>query len=147
MIGFLKSRTLKNAAAREAASASAAAHLAEPSSRERRTRVNEATATIETAAPDPALDPDAAEADGKERRARAKEEAVKIETALASESVATPERYEIREYSDGWSVYDNQTVAPAKVYEYRLTKMNRSRAESLVAVLNRGEVRRRGRNG
>lgn len=147
MIGFLKSRSLQKAAAREAASAAVVPHLAEPSSRESRTRVKEATATIETTLASSVLDPHLAEPGGKERRARVKEETVRIETALASASVATPERYEIREYSDGWSVYDNQTVGTAEVYEYRLTKMNRSRAESLVAVLNRGEVRRRGRNG
>jgi hypothetical protein len=116
MIGFLKSRTLKNAAARVAASAPAAMvpPLAKP---------------------------------GEEREVRVKEETAMIETALASEAVVTVDRYEIREDADGWSVYDNQTVGTAEVYAYRLTKMNRQRAESLVAVLNRGETRRRGRNG
>lgn len=147
MIGFLKSRTLKNAAARASASAAMAADLAGPGSRKSRTPGKEAATTIETAPPGSIPEPRLAEPDGKERRAQVKEETVRIETALASESVAAPERYEIREYSDGWSVYDNQTVGPAEVYEYRLTKMNRSRAESLVAVLNRGEIRRRGRNG
>jgi hypothetical protein len=117
MIGFLKNRTLNKAAAREAASAPAALVLP------------------------------LAEPDGRERRAQVKEETARIETALASESVAAVDRYEIRENADGWSVYDNQTVGTAEVYAYRLTRMNRPRAESLVAVLNRGEIRRRGRNG
>jgi hypothetical protein len=109
--------SLKNAAAREAADSGA-----DPAAR-----------PTEAVSGEPAEPPRA--------------EAGTIETALASGPDASPDRYHIRENADGWSVYDSQTKATAETYGYRLTRMNRSRAESLVEVLNRGEARKRGRNG
>jgi hypothetical protein len=70
-----------------------------------------------------------------------------VADALATAAQPAPGRYEARENADGWSVHDRETGDTAEVYGYRLAKMNRSRAESLVEVLNRGEARRRGRNG
>jgi len=75
------------------------------------------------------------------------EEVSSVEDALASESEAVPGRYEARENADGWSVHDAETGDTAEVHGYRLARMNRARAESLVEVLNRGEARRHGRNG
>jgi hypothetical protein len=118
MIGFLKSRSLKKAAAKRAA--------------------------------DGSLDHPPQEAEPVSQGGREEQvigEKGTIENALASASEVTPERYEIREHADGWSVYDRQTGATAETYGYRLAKMNRARADSLVEVLNRGEVRRQGRNG
>ncbi len=66
---------------------------------------------------------------------------------VRAEPPPPPARYAIREGDDGWSVVDKQTNATAETYGYRLTGMSRSRAESLVEVLNRGEARKRGRNG
>lgn len=123
MIGFLKSRSLKNAAAREAADSDA--NPAAPPT---------GAADGEAAQPGQPAEPPKAEAGT-------------IETALASGPDASPDRYHVRENADGWSVYDSQTKATAETYGYRLTRMNRSRAESLVEVLNRGEARKRGRNG
>jgi hypothetical protein len=116
MIGFLKSRSLKQAAARAAA------------------------ATGDAAAPSAegiAGDPGDQLAKG----------TTVIETALARESAPPPERYQIRENTNGWSVEDNQTGGTAEIHGFRLARMNRSRAESLVAVLNRTEARKAGRNG
>jgi hypothetical protein len=70
-----------------------------------------------------------------------------VESALANASEVIPERYQARENGEGWSVHDGQTGDTAEIYGYRLAKMNQFRAESLVAVLNRGEARKRGRNG
>jgi len=70
-----------------------------------------------------------------------------VADALANADEPPPQRYEARENTDGWTVYDRVTADTAEVYGYRLVKMNRSRADSLVEVLNRGEARRRGRNG
>jgi hypothetical protein len=70
-----------------------------------------------------------------------------VADALANAAEEPPERYEARQAADGWTVYDRVTSDTAEVYGYRLVKMNRARADSLVEVLNRGEARRRGRNG
>lgn len=78
---------------------------------------------------------------------QASEEISSVEDALAGETDAVPGRYEARENADGWSVHDADTGETAEVHGYRLARMNRARAESLVEVLNRGEARRRGRNG
>ena len=75
------------------------------------------------------------------------EEVSSVEDALTDASEAVPGRYEARENADGWSVHDAETDDTAEVHGYRLARMNRTRAESLVEVLNRGEARRRGRNG
>jgi hypothetical protein len=69
------------------------------------------------------------------------EQAASVENALASVAEVVPERYQARENGEGWSVQDGETGDTAEIYGYRLTKMNRARAESLVAVLNRGEAR------
>ena len=63
-----------------------------------------------------------------------------IEAPPATASFGT--RYEARERADGWSVNDNQMKDAAEIYGYRLIRMSRQRAESLVEVLNRGEIRR-----
>jgi hypothetical protein len=109
MISFLKDRSRKSAAAREAAGANA-------------------TSLADRAAP--MIDATMA-----------------TETAPTAASATLPERYEIREHSEGCSIYDNHAGDVAETYGYRLTTMSRARAESLVAVLNRGEMRRRDRNG
>ena len=70
-----------------------------------------------------------------------------VADALAGDGEPEPQRYEARQAEDGWTVYDRVTADTAEVYGYRLVKMNRARADSLVEVLNRGEARRRGRNG
>jgi hypothetical protein len=70
-----------------------------------------------------------------------------VADALAGDAEPDPQRYEARQAEDGWTVYDRVTADTAEVYGYRLVKMNRARADSLVEVLNRGEARRRGRNG
>jgi hypothetical protein len=75
------------------------------------------------------------------------EQTSSVENALATTPEMIPERYEARENGDGWSVQDAETDDTAEIYGYRLAKMNRARADSLVALLNRGEARRRGRNG
>ena len=67
--------------------------------------------------------------------------------AATTASPTAPERYEPRENTEGWFVYDRETDDVAETYGYRLARMNRARAESLVEVLNRGEARRKGRNG
>ncbi len=54
-----------------------------------------------------------------------------------------PQRYEARQSADGWIVYDRVTADNAEVYGYRLVKMNRARADSLVEVLNRRPRRMR----
>ena len=74
------------------------------------------------------------------------EQASSVENALAAASEAVGERYEMRQNTDGWSVQDEETGDIAEIYGYRLARMNRARAESLVAVLNRGDARRRGSN-
>jgi hypothetical protein len=125
MIGFLRSRALKNAAARSAA----ATPVDKPPPR-----------AGEAPSAQPGEPPDG-------EQARPIEDAGPVEDALASPSEPTPERYEAQENEDGWSVHDRETSDTAEVYGYRLVKMNKSRAESLVEVLNRAEARRRGRNG
>jgi len=75
------------------------------------------------------------------------EEVSSVEDALAGAPEAVPGRYEARENAGGWSVHDAETDDTAEVHGYRLARMNRARADSLVEVLNRGEARRRGRNG
>ena len=72
------------------------------------------------------------------------EQASSVENALAAASEVVPERYGTRQNTDGWSVQDGETDDIAEIYGYRLARINRARAESLVAVLNRGEARRRG---
>jgi hypothetical protein len=67
--------------------------------------------------------------------------------AGAAEPEPDQQRYEARQAEGGWTVFDRVTAETAEVYGYRLVKMNRARADSLVEVLNRGEARRRGRNG
>ncbi len=120
MINFIKGRLVRNPPAAGATGADRVAEVAAPPK-------------------SPATDPADGDRPGEVNRT--------IESALAREPAASPDRYEIRENPDGWSVYDKQTRATAETYGYRLAKMNRTRAESLVEVLNRGEVRRRGRNG
>ena len=115
MVGFLKSRSLKNAAARGEAGANA----------------------------NPPASP-AATTTGVGERANA---AVTIVAGAPTNPVAPPDRYVIREVADGCSIHDTQTGDTAETYGYRLTKMSRTRAESLVAVLNRAEARKQGRNG
>ncbi len=117
MIGFLKARSLKNAADRQATGGNAL-----PAGQQ-------------------------SEEPGSGRVDEVKEKMAPIEAALTNEPVSFADRYEIRESPDGWFVYDNQTRATAETYGYRLMRMNRPRAESLAEVLNRGEVRKRGRNG
>jgi len=53
-----------------------------------------------------------------------------------------PDRYEILENSGNWAILDRQTGGVAETYGYRLARMSRARAESLVEVLNRGARRR-----
>ena len=72
------------------------------------------------------------------------EHASSVENALAAASEVVPERYGVRQNADGWSVQDGETGDIAEIYGYRLARINRARAESLVSVLNRGETRRRG---
>jgi hypothetical protein len=122
MTGFLKGRSLRNAAARNAAAG--------------------ASPPVPSPSPTPPVEATAAEG-----APPAEAGPGSIETALSSAPAASAERYQIRENEDGWSVHDSQTGTTAETYGYRLSRMNRSRAESLVEVLNRGEVRRRGRNG
>jgi hypothetical protein len=128
MIGFLKNRARKNAAAKAASKAAddKSDQPAEPQS------------------------PDGSEAPGEVAGGEADQaETASIESAIEAGPIAPapPERYEARENDDGWFVYDRQTQTTAETYGYRLTRMNRARADSLVEVLNRGEARRRGRNG
>ena len=128
MIGFLKNRARKNAAAKADAKASA-------------------DQSSQPAEPAP---PAGSESDTDGGAEAGTEDAVEntgaAETAVPA-APEVPERYEAVENEDGWSVHDRQTGTTAETYGYRLTKMNRARAESLVEVLNRGEARRRGRNG
>jgi hypothetical protein len=130
MIGFLKSRALRNAAAKKAASSpdTPSPQAPKPQPPKAGEPENQAGSTEASAAETGAM----VEAIG---------------TAATSTPQAPPERYEARETVEGWSVHDRQTNDTAETYGYRLAKMNRSRAESLVEVLNRGEARRRGRNG
>jgi hypothetical protein len=128
MIGFLKNRARKNAAAKADAKASA-------------DKSSQSTEPTPPAGSEPA-----AEGGAEAGTAETAESTHGAETA-APTAPEVPERYEAREDEDGWSVHDRQTGTTAETYGYRLTRMNRARAESLVEVLNRGEARRRGRNG
>ena len=129
MIGFLKNRARKNAAAKAAGAKSSGDQPPEP---------GEAGSPDEAAA-------ESGDASADEAATGSLESA--IENAATNTPEPPPARYEARENDDGWSVHDRQTDATAETYGYRLARMNRSRAESLVEVLNRGEARRRGRNG
>jgi hypothetical protein len=68
-------------------------------------------------------------------------------TSIEEASDVITDRYEVQESVEGWFVHDRETGDVAEVYGYRLGKLSRGRAQSLVEVLNRGEARRRGRNG
>ena len=72
-------------------------------------------------------------------------DSVKGSPAAGSQNIL--ERYEAWQAADGWSVLDRHTGDTAQVYGYLLGRLSQRRAESLVEVLNRGEARRRGRNG
>jgi hypothetical protein len=136
MIGFLRNRSLRNLAAREAAApASVPAAAAAPP-------VPAAEPELVAAQPAAASSPPAEEPAA--AAAPVPAEPGPIQTAL-SEPEEPPARYQAREHSEGWSVFDLETNDVAAVYGYSLAKMNRARADSLVEVLNRGEARRRAR--
>jgi hypothetical protein len=134
MIGFLKSRARKNAEAREAAGSLTigATLLVDTSRQEQGEQINE-TPTIE-----PTIEAWPLSADG---------HSAALPSVEAMASTDQRDRYEICEIADGCSVFDTMAGDTAETYGYRLAKMSRMRAESIVAVLNRGEIRKRGWNG
>jgi hypothetical protein len=134
MIGFLKSRARKNAEAREAevSPAIGTALLVKTSRQERGEQINEAP-TIE-----PTIEA---------RPLPADRHSGTLPNVDATAPADQRDRYEIREIADGCSVYDTMAGDTAETYGYRLARMSRMRAESIVAVLNRGEIRKRGWDG
>ena len=126
MIGFLKARAARNAAARQAAAKQAAGRSAAP--------------TASPPAGSPATEAGAAAA-ASPLTSMADSQPATMEAAAEPLPPASA-RYEIRDDGDTWSVHDNLTGTVAEVHGFRLTHINKARAESLAEVLNRGEARR-----